>query len=119
MLNSSERRPSAEGLDQEFSSLDPQREAAVAYIASQQPEGWRLLPQHYDDGGCTGANLDRPALQQLLADIRAGTIDCVLVYKVDRPWRCAGSRWCVPARSPAMPSWPHSGMSAVPESHKS
>jgi site-specific DNA recombinase len=78
------RKSSAEGLDQEFSSLDAQRQAAVAYIASQQPAGWRLLPQPYDDGGCTGSNLDRPALQQLLADIRAGTIDCVLVYKVDR-----------------------------------
>jgi site-specific DNA recombinase len=78
------RKSSAEGLDQAFSSLDAQREAAAAYLASQQAAGWRLLPQRYDDGSCTGSNLDRPALQQLLQDIATGTIDCVLVYKVDR-----------------------------------
>jgi site-specific DNA recombinase len=78
------RKSSTEGLEQAFSSLDAQREAALAYIASQQPAGWLALPHRYDDGGCTGSNLDRPALQQLLEDIRAGRMDCVLVYKVDR-----------------------------------
>src|SRR5215469_10843021 len=78
------RKSTEEGLDQEFNSLDAQREAAQAYIASQQHEGWCGLPQRYDDGGFTGGNLERPALQRLLADVAAGQIDCVLVYKVDR-----------------------------------
>jgi DNA invertase Pin-like site-specific DNA recombinase len=68
------RKSSSEGLEQAFSSLDAQREAALAYIHSQQPTGWLALPQRYEDGGWTGSNLDRPALQQLLADIRAGRI---------------------------------------------
>lgn len=78
------RKSSDEGLQQEFNSLDAQREAAEAYIASQKNEGWRCLPDRYDDGGFTGGNMERPALQRLLADIDAGKIDCVLVYKVDR-----------------------------------
>jgi site-specific DNA recombinase len=78
------RKSTEEGLDQEFNSLDAQREAAEAYIASQQREGWLCLPQRYDDGGYTGGNMDRPALQQLLADIAAQKINCILVYKVDR-----------------------------------
>ena len=78
------RKSTEEGLDQEFNSLDAQREAAQAYIASQQHEGWCGLPQRYDDGGFTGGNLERPALQRLLTDLAAGQIDCVLVYKVDR-----------------------------------
>jgi site-specific DNA recombinase len=78
------RKSSTEGLEQEFSALDAQREAALAYIYSQQQAGWQALAQHYDDGGCTGSTLNRPALQQLLEDIRAGTIECVLMYKVDR-----------------------------------
>ncbi len=78
------RKSTSEGLEQEFSSLDAQREAGQSYIASQKGEGWVPLPDQYDDGGFTGANLDRPALQQLLADIRDGRIDCVVVYKVDR-----------------------------------
>src|ERR1039458_2495885 len=73
-----------EGLAQEFNSLDAQREAAEAYIASQKHEGWTLVPDAYNDGGFTGANMDRPALKRLLADIEAGTVDNVLVYKVDR-----------------------------------
>src|SRR5690606_23451601 len=68
----------------EFNSLDAQREAAEAYIASQKAEGWVCLPERYDDGGFTGGNMDRPALRRLLADIEAGQIDCVVVYKVDR-----------------------------------
>ncbi len=78
------RKSSDEGLQQEFNSLDAQREAAEAYIASQKAEGWVCLPECYDDGGFTGGNMDRPALQRLLADIDAGKIDCVVVYKVDR-----------------------------------
>jgi site-specific DNA recombinase len=78
------RKSTEEGLDQEFNSLDAQRESALAYIASQQHEGWIGLQDSYDDGGFTGGNMDRPALQRLLADIAAGKIDCVVVYKVDR-----------------------------------
>jgi len=78
------RKSSEEGLDQEFNSLDAQREAAEAYIASQKSEGWVCLPDRYDDGGFTGGNTDRPALARLLADVAAGRIDCVVVYKVDR-----------------------------------
>jgi DNA invertase Pin-like site-specific DNA recombinase len=72
------------GLEQEFNSLDNQREAAEAYIRSQAQEGWRCLPAHYDDGGFSGGSLERPALQRLLEDIRAGLVDVVVVYKVDR-----------------------------------
>src|SRR5918995_2259847 len=72
------------GLEQEFNSLDAQREACEAYIKSQRHEGWRLVASRYDDGGFSGASMDRPALQQLLSDIRAGLIDTVVVYKVDR-----------------------------------
>ena len=78
------RKSSEEGLSRNFNSLAAQREAAEAWIRSQASQGWRLLPERYDDGGFTGANVERPALQQLLADIRARRIDCVLVYKVDR-----------------------------------
>jgi DNA invertase Pin-like site-specific DNA recombinase len=78
------RKSTEEGLDQDFNSLDAQREAAKAYIASQHAEGWVCLPETYDDGGYTGANLDRPALARLLTAIRQGQIDCVIIYKVDR-----------------------------------
>src|SRR6266851_7875011 len=78
------RKSTDEGLEQEFNSLDAQRESAEAYILSQRHERWTVLPQRYDDGGFTGANTDRPALRQLLADVEAGRIDCVVVYKVDR-----------------------------------
>ena len=78
------RKSTEEGLEQEFSSLDAQREAAEAFIQSQRREGWIALPEHYDDGGFTGANMERPALQRLLKAIDAGTVDCVVVYKVDR-----------------------------------
>jgi site-specific DNA recombinase len=78
------RKSSEHNLDLAFSSLDAQREACEAYIKSQAHEGWRLVPTRYDDGAFSGASLDRPALQQLLADVRAGKIDIVLVYKVDR-----------------------------------
>jgi predicted site-specific integrase-resolvase len=78
------RKSSEEGLEQEFNSLAAQREACEAYIRSQQHEGWVLGRHRYDDGGFSGGNIERPALQRLLADIRAGRIDIVVVYKVDR-----------------------------------
>ena len=78
------RKSTEDGLDQEFNSLDAQREAGEAYVASQRSSGWVLAPDRYDDGGFTGGNVDRPALKRLLADIDAGLIDCVVVYKVDR-----------------------------------
>jgi site-specific DNA recombinase len=78
------RKSTEEGLQQEFNSLDAQREAGEAYISSQQQEGWVCLPQRYDDGGFSGANMDRPALQRLLQDMAAGHIDCIVVSKVDR-----------------------------------
>jgi site-specific DNA recombinase len=78
------RKSSEEGLEQEFNSLAAQREACEAYIRSQQHEGWALTRIRYDDGGFSGGNLERPALQRLLADIRTGRIDIVVVYKVDR-----------------------------------
>ena len=78
------RKSTEEGLAQEFNTLEAQRESAEAYVQSQVHAGWTALPEHYDDGGYTGANLERPALRKLLADIEADRIDCVLVYKVDR-----------------------------------
>jgi site-specific DNA recombinase len=78
------RKSTDEGLNQDFNSLDAQRDACEAYIRSQAGEGWMLLPGQYDDGGYTGANMDRPALRRLLADIEAKKVDCVVVYKVDR-----------------------------------
>ena len=78
------RKSTEQGLEQAFNSLDNQREAAEAYIKSQSHEGWRLLPGHYDDGGFSGGSLERPALQLLLAEVRAGRIDVIVVYKVDR-----------------------------------
>jgi site-specific DNA recombinase len=78
------RKSTEEGLDQEFNSLEAQREAAEAFIQSQRREGWIALPELYDDGGFTGANMDRPALMRLLQAVEAGGLDCVVVYKVDR-----------------------------------
>jgi site-specific DNA recombinase len=78
------RKSTDEGLEQEFNSLDAQREAAEAFVASQKGEGWDALPERYDDGGYSGGNTDRPALQRLLADIDAGRVNVVVVYKVDR-----------------------------------
>jgi site-specific DNA recombinase len=78
------RKSTEEGLEQEFNSLDAQRESGEAFVRSQVGEGWTLNPDRYDDGGFTGGNTDRPALQRLMADIGAGKIDCVVVYKVDR-----------------------------------
>jgi site-specific DNA recombinase len=78
------RKSSEEGLDMEFNSLDAQREACEAYIASQKPEGWVLVHDRYDDGGVSGGTLERPALKRLLADIERGQVDVVVVYKIDR-----------------------------------
>jgi site-specific DNA recombinase len=78
------RKSTEEGLQQEFNSLDAQREAAEAYIASQRGEGWQVGTEHFDDGGYTGGNMDRPALQRLLAAVESRSLDCVVVYKVDR-----------------------------------
>jgi DNA invertase Pin-like site-specific DNA recombinase len=78
------RKSSEEGLEQSFNSLDAQREACAAFIASQRHEGWRALPALYDDGGYSGGNLERPALKSLLDDIQANKVDTIVVYKVDR-----------------------------------
>jgi site-specific DNA recombinase len=78
------RKSTEEGLDQDFNSLDAQREACEAFISSQKHEGWIALPIHYDDGGYSGGTLERPALQRLLADIRGSKVDVVVVYKIDR-----------------------------------
>ncbi|WP_295226006.1 recombinase family protein [uncultured Brevundimonas sp.] len=78
------RKSTEEGLEQDFNSLDAQREACSAYVASQKGEGWLELPNRYDDGGFSGGNMDRPGLVRLLADIEAGRVDVVVVYKVDR-----------------------------------
>ena len=108
------RKSSEEGLEQEFNSLDAQRAAGEAYIASQSAEGWLLVPDRYDDGGISGATLERPALKRLLADVEAGRIDCVVVYKVDRlsrsltdssisPWEAVTARsrrWSSPSPTP-------------------
>jgi len=78
------RKSSEEGLEQEFNSLDAQREACEAYVASQRHEGWVAVPHHYDDGGISGGTIERPGLQRLIADIETGRVDVVVVYKVDR-----------------------------------
>ena len=84
------RKSSEEGLEQDFNSLDAQREACEAFILSQKHEGWVALPEMYDDGGISGATMERPALKRLLADIESGRIDTVVVYKVDRLTRSLG-----------------------------
>ena len=78
------RKSSEEGLEREFNTLHVQREAREAYIKSQAGEGWRLIRPRYDDGGLCGATMERPAPQRLLADIKQGLIDVMVVYKVDR-----------------------------------
>ena len=78
------RKSTDEGLDMQFNSLDAQREAGEAFVASQRHRGWECLPTRYDDGGYSGGNTNRPALKGLLADIEAGKVDVVVVYKIDR-----------------------------------
>jgi len=84
------RKSTEDGLEQEFNSLDAQREACEAYITSQRHEGWTLVPNRYDDGGFSGGNMERPGLRALLADIDAGLVDVIVVYKVDRLTRSCG-----------------------------
>jgi hypothetical protein len=81
------RKSTEHGLEQEFNSLDAQREACEAYIKSQASQGWKALSQHYNDPAYSGGNLDRPAMKGLLADIEAGKVDVVVVYKIDRRTR--------------------------------
>lgn len=78
------RKSTDEGLEQSFNSLDAQREACGAYILSQAHEGWEPVQELYDDGGYSGGSIERPGLQQLLADVEAGKVDVIVVYKVDR-----------------------------------
>ena len=78
------RKSTEKGLEQDFNSLDAQREACEAYIVSQKHEGWCCLREQYDDGGFSGGNMERPALKQLIADIERGKVDAVIVYKIDR-----------------------------------
>src|SRR5882757_4865035 len=78
------RKSTDEGLEQAFNSLDAQREACMAYVLSQKHEGWMVVPSSYDEGGYSGGNMERPALQRLIAEIEAGKVDVVVVYKVDR-----------------------------------
>ena len=75
------RKSTDEGLDQDFNSLDAQRESGEAYIASQKAEGWVCLPDRYDDGGFSGGNIERPALKRLMEDVEAGKVGCLVVYK--------------------------------------
>jgi DNA invertase Pin-like site-specific DNA recombinase len=86
------RKSTEEGLDQAFNSLDAQREACAAYILSQRHEGWVGVPDLYDDGGYSGGTMERPALKRLLADVEAGRVDVIVVYKVDRLTRALSSR---------------------------
>lgn len=78
------RKSTDEGLEQEFNTLNAQREACAAFILSQKHEGWQLLPEFYDDGGYSGGNMERPGLRQLMADVESGSVDVIVVYKVDR-----------------------------------
>ena len=78
------RKSSEEGLEQDFNSLDAQREACEAYIASQKHEGWEVLRDHYNDGGISGGHLDRPALQRLMQAVDEKRVDQIVVYKIDR-----------------------------------
>ena len=78
------RKSTEEGLDMEFNSLDAQREACEAYVASQKAEGWTLVPDYYDDGGFSGGTLERPALKRLITDVEADRVDIIVVYKIDR-----------------------------------
>jgi DNA invertase Pin-like site-specific DNA recombinase len=112
------------GLDQEFNSLDNQREAAEAYIKSQAHEGWRLIRDRFDDGGFSGGSVERPALQRLLDQVRARRIDVIVVYKVDRLTRSLAdfaklvelfdAQACRSSRSPR-PSTPHQHGPADPQ----
>ena len=103
------RKSTEHGLEQEFNSLDAQREACAAYIKSQAHEGWGLIQDRYDDGAFSGASLERPALQNLLADVRSGKIDIIVVYKVDRLTRSLA----------ILPNWSSSSISIPYRSFRS
>ncbi len=81
------RKSTDEGLDQDYNSLEAQRDAGLAYVASQRHEGWSVVADGYDDGGYSGGNMERPGLRRLMADIEAGRTDIVVVYKIDRQTR--------------------------------
>lgn len=78
------RKSTEEGLEKEFNSLEAQREAGESYVISQKFQGWEIIEKHYDDGGFSGGNMDRPALQELISDVKAGFVDMIVVYKIDR-----------------------------------
>jgi DNA invertase Pin-like site-specific DNA recombinase len=78
------RKSTEDGLEQEFNSLDAQYEACAAYALSQRHEGWEVLPDRYDDGGFSGGNMQRPGMSRLMADVAAGKVDIILLYKIDR-----------------------------------
>lgn len=78
------RKSTEEGLDKEFNTLEAQREAGENYVLSQKHQGWKIIPEYYDDGGYSGGNMNRPALERLLEDINAGKVDMIVVYKIDR-----------------------------------
>ena len=78
------RKSTEEGLDQNFNSLDAQRDACENFIASQKSEGWMMARERYDDGGYSGGNMERPGLKKLLDDVRSGMVDIIVVYKIDR-----------------------------------
>jgi site-specific DNA recombinase len=113
------RKSTEEGLEQAFNSLDAQRDACEAFVASQRAEGWLLVPDRYDDGGVSGGTLERPALKRLLADVERGLVDVVVVYKIDRLsrsltdlpswWTCSRRTGSPSSRSPRpstrRPAW--------------
>lgn len=78
------RKSTDEGLEKEFNTLEAQREAGVNYVKSQVHQGWTVLSEHYDDGGYSGGNIDRPALQRLIEDVKKNKVDMIVVYKIDR-----------------------------------
>lgn len=78
------RKSTDEGLEKEFNTLEAQREAGENFVMSQKAQGWEILPDHYDDGGYSGGNMNRPALERLFADIEADKVDMIVVYKIDR-----------------------------------
>ena len=94
------RKSTEDGLEQEFNSLDAQREACEAYIASQRSEGWACLRERYDDGGFSGGTLERPALKQLIADVEDGLVDVIVVYKIDRLSRALMDFSKIPGKAP-------------------
>ena len=100
------RKSTDEGLDKALTSLDAQREACAAFVLSQKHEGWTVLRDLYDDGGYSGGTIERPALERLIADIEAGQVDVVVVYKVDRFTRALSN----------LPSWSRSSIAAASRS---